>query len=56
MLSDNSCPCGSLRPYSSCCESFLLGTAIAPTAEALMRSRYTAYATHIPPFQLAHRN
>lgn len=37
------CPCGSGSPYRSCCEPFLDG-APAPTAERLMRSRYTAYA------------
>lgn len=38
------CPCGSNEPYSVCCEVYLTGTALAPTAEALMRSRYTAYS------------
>jgi SEC-C motif-containing protein len=51
------CPCGSTRAYGDCCEPYLAGTAIAPTAEALMRSRYTAFcqgrvdyliATHHP--------
>ena len=37
------CPCGSKRPYAECCGPFHDGEA-APTAEALMRSRYTAYA------------
>lgn len=37
------CPCGSQQPYADCCEPYLTGKAIAPTAEALMRSRYTAY-------------
>jgi SEC-C motif-containing protein len=36
------CPCGSEKPYSECCGPYLDG-APAPTAEALMRSRYTAY-------------
>ncbi len=40
------CPCGSGRSYSECCEPFISGKAKAPTAEALMRSRYTAYAVH----------
>ena len=38
------CPCGSGKSYGDCCGSYLDGEAIAPTAEALMRSRYTAYA------------
>ena len=38
----DACPCGSGSPYRSCCEPFLDG-APAPTAEQLMRSRYTAF-------------
>lgn len=38
------CPCGSGVEFEACCEPYLKGTAKAPTAEALMRSRYTAYA------------
>jgi SEC-C motif-containing protein len=37
------CPCGLSRPYAACCGRFLSGAQPAPTAEALMRSRYTAY-------------
>ena len=40
------CPCGSGRGYSECCEPYISGQAKAPTAEALMRSRYSAYAVH----------
>jgi SEC-C motif-containing protein len=40
------CPCGSGRDYSECCELYISGKADAPTAEALMRSRYTAYVVH----------
>lgn len=40
------CPCGSGRIYSSCCGMYITGKAKAPTAEALMRSRYSAYAEH----------
>lgn len=35
------CPCCSGQPFASCCEPNLLNP--APTALALMRSRYTAY-------------
>ncbi len=38
-----SCPCGSGRSYESCCQPYVTGIAAAPTAEALMRSRYTAF-------------
>jgi len=36
------CPCGG-GPYASCCGPFLAGAAIPPSAEQLMRSRYSAY-------------
>jgi SEC-C motif domain protein len=39
----DTCPCGSGRPFSECCGPLLAGEP-APTAEALMRSRFTAYA------------
>ncbi len=41
-----SCHCGSGQPYSSCCAPYVNGEAVAPTAEALMRSRYSAYCEH----------
>ena len=37
------CPCGSQKPFSDCCEPYVSGAEPAPTAEALMRSRYSAY-------------
>lgn len=37
------CPCGSGRPYLACCAPLLESGTAARTAEALMRSRYTAY-------------
>lgn len=37
------CPCCSGQSYEQCCEPLLLGQVRAATAEALMRSRYTAY-------------
>jgi len=40
-----SCPCGSEKEFGECCEPFLNGIADAPTAEALMRARYSAYVT-----------
>lgn len=39
------CPCGSSdKKYAGCCGRYLDGGEVAHTAEALMRSRYTAYA------------
>jgi SEC-C motif-containing protein len=40
---DAPCPCGSGRKFKRCCQRFHQGTP-APTPEALMRSRYAAYA------------
>ena len=37
------CPCGSKLETDKCCEPYVLGTSDAPTAEALMRSRYVSY-------------
>ncbi len=39
----NVCPCGSAEEYAACCGRYVDGAALAPTAEALMRSRYSAY-------------
>jgi SEC-C motif domain protein len=44
MLISPLCPCGSTALYTDCCEPYLNRKAAAPTAEALMRSRYTAYS------------
>lgn len=37
------CPCGSGRRLVDCCEPYFRGACRPETAEALMRSRYTAY-------------
>ena len=39
------CPCGSGKTLEACCGPYLSGAAPAPTAEALMRSRYSAFST-----------
>ena len=36
------CPCGG-GAFAECCAPFLAGAQVPPTAEALMRSRYSAY-------------
>ncbi|MEU9500668.1 MULTISPECIES: YchJ family protein [unclassified Streptomyces] len=38
------CPCGRAATYGDCCAPFHQGSAAAPTAERLMRSRYSAFA------------
>lgn len=40
------CPCGSEQSFDKCCGPYLSGKANPPTAEALMRARYTAYTKH----------
>lgn len=37
------CPCGTGLAYAECCEPIIKGQRPAETAEALMRSRYSAY-------------
>ncbi|RKT68350.1 SEC-C motif-containing protein [Saccharothrix variisporea] len=46
------CPCGLGEPYESCCGPLHHGTKPAPTAEALMRSRFTAFALGNEPYLL----
>jgi SEC-C motif-containing protein len=41
-----SCFCGSAIPFHDCCQKYIDGIEKAPTALALMKSRYSAYATH----------
>ncbi|WP_282784910.1 YchJ family metal-binding protein [Nocardia sp. CC201C] len=38
------CPCGSSAPYAQCCGPLHRGEGRAATAEALMRSRFSAFA------------
>ncbi|GIJ45417.1 UPF0225 protein [Virgisporangium aliadipatigenens] len=38
------CPCGLGDPYPDCCGRFHDGSDVPATAEALMRSRYSAFA------------
>ena len=40
---DDSCGCGSGKAYKLCCYPYHSGEQFAPTAEALMRSRFVAY-------------
>jgi SEC-C motif-containing protein len=46
------CPCGG-PSLATCCGPFIAGDAIPPTAETLMRSRYTAYGQRNEPYLLA---
>ena len=48
----SACPCGSGRPYADCCRRLHDGEP-AGTAEALMRSRYSAYVLGLKAYLLA---
>jgi SEC-C motif domain protein len=50
--SAEACPCGSGLPLARCCGRFHAG-APAPNPEALMRSRYTAFALDLTDYLLA---
>ena len=49
------CPCNSQRPYADCCGRWHAGPLHlrAPDAQALMRSRYSAYALALTDYLLA---
>lgn len=46
------CPCGSGKAYADCCRLYHAGEP-APDAEALMRSRYSAYVLENADYLLA---
>jgi SEC-C motif domain protein len=47
------CPCGSGKGYAACCGRLHSGAENAATAEALMRSRYSAYVLKLEDYLLA---
>ncbi|MBY0486601.1 MAG: hypothetical protein K2P85_05360 [Flavobacteriaceae bacterium] len=47
------CYCGNHLPFEDCCKPYIDGLVKAPTAEALMRSRYSAYATGAADYLVA---
>lgn len=47
------CPCLSGLAYDQCCGRLHSGTAVAQTAEQLMRSRFSAFAVGDPDYLLA---
>ena len=53
---DAACPCGSVQAYAACCGAYHQGFATgqrAPTPQALMRSRYSAYGLGLIDYLLA---
>ena len=54
---DTNCPCGSGYSYTICCEPIINGKKNAPTAEALMRSRYVAFTlANVDYLMLSHHS
>lgn len=49
----DACPCDPARCYALCCGPLHAGTALAASAEALMRSRYSAYVRADADYLLA---
>ncbi|MEO8236332.1 MAG: YchJ family metal-binding protein [Flavobacterium sp.] len=49
----NLCYCNTNKLFSECCEPYILGFQKAPTAEILMRSRYSAYCVQNIDYLLA---
>lgn len=49
-MSEEVCPCGSGKGFDLCCAPYLSGKAVPETAEALMRSRYSAYVRQLIPY------
>lgn len=47
------CPCGSGQRYAACCGPLHAGEQPAASAEALMRSRYSAYVLKLADYLLA---
>ncbi len=45
MKKEDSCPCKSGKTYGECCAPVISAEIKAPTAEALMRARYSSYVT-----------
>jgi SEC-C motif-containing protein len=52
-MGTENCYCDSDKPFESCCGLYISGVQHAPTALALMKSRYSAYATQQVDYLLA---
>ncbi|MFF6773211.1 YchJ family protein [Streptomyces sp. NPDC012637] len=52
VTADSPCPCGLPAAYGACCGRFHAGPGTAPTAELLMRSRYSAFVVGDEPYLL----
>ena len=56
MSTDELCPCGSGHFYATCCEPLHSGASIATNAEALMRSRYSAFVKKLSGYLMDTRH
>lgn len=56
MSPHNPCLCGSRVTYNQCCQPYHLQRRRVPSAEALMRSRYVAYALGLADYLYATRH
>jgi SEC-C motif-containing protein len=52
-MNPTNCYCGSRKSFQDCCELYIKGIQKAPTAEALMRSRYSAYVIQAVDYLMA---
>lgn len=52
-MNNSVCPCGSGVDFLECCEKYILGYETAPTALALMQSRYSAYVVKNADYLIA---
>jgi SEC-C motif-containing protein len=52
-MSTEKCYCGANKSFQNCCEKYLIQKSKPPTAEALMRSRYSAFVTKSVGYLLA---
>ncbi|MFT5251401.1 MAG: SEC-C motif-containing protein [Flavobacteriales bacterium] len=50
---EKKCYCGSINFFELCCKPYLNGSKKAATAEQLMRSRYSAFATQSAEYLVA---
>lgn len=53
MNNSRTCYCGSQLDFQDCCQKYILGYETAPTALALMKSRYAAYVVQNTAYLLA---
>ena len=52
-IDKTTCPCGSEVEYARCCGRYLDSSEIPPSAEQLMRSRYSAFVLRNEPYLVA---